>query len=126
MTRRSSFAFLAGIFFVTLVALGYGYDQGAGRASLARLTFRQCFLKLDIWGALKLSLLPAIIAILFTDLFDSISTFIGVAHAADLARRKRKPAQSATGFDSRFICDFRRRTGGHVFGHCLHRKHRGH
>jgi len=32
------------------------------------------FLKLDILGALKLSLLPAIIGILFTDLFDSIST----------------------------------------------------
>jgi len=39
-------------------------------------------LKLDILGALKLSLLPAIVGILFTDLFDSISTFIGVAHAA--------------------------------------------
>lgn len=46
--------------------------------------FHTVFLKLDILGALKLSLLPAIIGILFTDLFDSISTFIGVAHAADL------------------------------------------
>jgi AGZA family xanthine/uracil permease-like MFS transporter len=46
--------------------------------------FKTVFLKLDILGALKLSLLPAIIGILFTDLFDSISTFIGVAHSADL------------------------------------------
>jgi AGZA family xanthine/uracil permease-like MFS transporter len=30
-------------------------------------------------GALRLALLPAIVAILFTDLFDSLSTFIGVA-----------------------------------------------
>src|SRR5213075_3472807 len=46
--------------------------------------FKSVFLKLDIWGALKLSLVPSIIAILFTDLFDSISTFIGGAHAGRL------------------------------------------
>src|SRR6185295_18414851 len=44
-----------------------------------------------ILGALKLSLLPAIVAILFTDLFDSISTFIGVAHAADLLDEEGNP-----------------------------------
>ena len=49
------------------------------------------FLKLDILGALKLSLLPAIVGILFTDLFDSISTFIGVAHAADLLDENGNP-----------------------------------
>src|SRR5204863_10014557 len=46
--------------------------------------FKSVFLRLDVLGALKLSLLPSIIAVLFTDLFDSISTFIGVAHAGDL------------------------------------------
>src|SRR6185437_15916460 len=49
------------------------------------------FLKLDIFGALKLSLLPAITGILFTDLFDSISTFIGVAHAAGLLDEQGNP-----------------------------------
>jgi len=49
------------------------------------------FLKLDILGALRLSLLPAIIGILFTDLFDSISTFIGVAHAANLLDQDGNP-----------------------------------
>ena len=53
--------------------------------------FRTVFLKLDILGALKLSLVPAIIGILFTDLFDSISTFIGVAHAADLLDEHGNP-----------------------------------
>ena len=53
--------------------------------------FKTVFLKLDILGALKLSLLPAIIGILFTDLFDSISTFIGVAHAADLLDEQGHP-----------------------------------
>jgi AGZA family xanthine/uracil permease-like MFS transporter len=53
--------------------------------------FHTVFLKLDILGALKLSLLPAIIGILFTDLFDSISTFIGVAHAAELLDEQGNP-----------------------------------
>jgi AGZA family xanthine/uracil permease-like MFS transporter len=53
--------------------------------------FHTVFLKLDVLGALKLSLLPAIIGILFTDLFDSISTFIGVAHAADLLDENGHP-----------------------------------
>jgi AGZA family xanthine/uracil permease-like MFS transporter len=53
--------------------------------------FKSVFLQLDILGALKLSLLPAIIAIMFTDLFDSISTFIGVAHAGDLLDKDGHP-----------------------------------
>ena len=36
-------------------------------------------------------MLPAIIGILFTDLFDSISTFIGVAHAAGLLDENGHP-----------------------------------
>ena len=35
--------------------------------------------------------MPAIIGIMFTDLFDSISTFIGVAHAADLLDEQGHP-----------------------------------
>lgn len=35
--------------------------------------------------------MPAIIGIMFTDLFDSISTFIGVAHAADLLDENGHP-----------------------------------
>ena len=49
------------------------------------------FLKLDIFGALKLALAPAIIAVMFTDLFDSISTFIGVSHAAGLLDKDGHP-----------------------------------
>ena len=83
-TRRgSSLAFLAGIFFITIVALLRGYVTAPPQLFSAP-DFHTVFLKLDILGALKLSLLPAMIAIMFTDLFDSISTFMGVAHAADL------------------------------------------
>ena len=53
--------------------------------------FSSVFLKLDIFGALKLSLLPTIMAIMFTDLFDSISTLVGVSHAAGLVDENGEP-----------------------------------
>lgn len=83
MSRRNPFAFLAAIAVVTVVAWALGLVQAPPRM-LSLPDFKSVFFKLDIFGALKLSLVPSIIAILFTDLFDSISTFIGVAHAGDL------------------------------------------
>lgn len=90
LVRRSAFAFLAGIFLITLIAWLTGLIK-APASFVSKPDFHSVFLKLDIWGALKLSLLPAIIGILFTDLFDSISTFIGVAHAADLLDENGHP-----------------------------------
>jgi len=90
MIRRSALAFLAGIFVVTLVAWAAGQVTPPDRL-FSPPDFQTVFLKLDILGALKLSLLPAIIGILFTDLFDSISTFIGVAHAANLLDEEGNP-----------------------------------
>jgi adenine/guanine/hypoxanthine permease len=90
LTRKSAFAFLAGIFFATVIGWAWGL-VGAPASLFSAPDFHTVFLKLDIVGALKLSLLPAIIAILFTDLFDSISTFIGVAHAADLLDESGHP-----------------------------------
>lgn len=90
MTRRSSLAFLSGIFFVTLAGWAVGYVQTPATL-LSPPDFHTVFLKADIWGALKLSLLPAIVTILFTDLFDSVSTFMGVAHASDLLDEEGHP-----------------------------------
>jgi AGZA family xanthine/uracil permease-like MFS transporter len=90
LTRKSAFAFLAGIFLATL--LGWAFGLVATPASFfSAPDFQTVFLKLDVLGALKLSLLPSIIAILFTDLFDSISTFIGVAHASNLLDENGQP-----------------------------------
>jgi AGZA family xanthine/uracil permease-like MFS transporter len=83
LTQKNSLAFLAGIFFATLIGWFLGLVETPDHFFSAP-DFQTVFLKLDIVGALKLSLLPAIIGILFTDLFDSISTFIGVAHAANM------------------------------------------
>ena len=90
LNRKSPFAYLAGIFAVTLVAWAFGLVKVPEKLFSAP-DFNSVFLKLDILGALKLSLLPAIIAILFTDLFDSISTFIGVSHAANLLDQDGHP-----------------------------------
>src|SRR5690348_5813006 len=90
MVRRSALAFLAGIFAVTVIAWATGLIKAPDRIFSAP-DFSTVFLRLDILGALKLSLLPAIIGILFTDLFDSVSTFIAVAHAADLLDENGNP-----------------------------------
>src|SRR5438876_7262144 len=80
MVRRNPFAFLAAIVIVTIIAWALGLVSAPSQV-FSLPDFKSVFFKLDIFGALKLSLLPSIISILFTDLFDSISTFIGVAHA---------------------------------------------
>jgi len=90
LVRRSALAYLSGIFAVTLIAWAIGQIKAPDQIFSAP-DFKTVFLKLDILGALKLSLLPAIIGILFTDLFDSISTFIGVAHAAELLDENGNP-----------------------------------
>jgi adenine/guanine/hypoxanthine permease len=90
MIRGSSLAYLAGIFVVTIIAFLRGHVAAPPQLFSAP-DFQTVFLKLDILGALKLSLLPAIIAILFTDLFDSISTFMGVSHAAGLLDEEGNP-----------------------------------
>lgn len=90
MSRRNPFAFLGAIVAITLVAWSLGMVT-APEQKFTLPDFKSVFLKLDVLGALKLTLLPSIIAILFTDLFDSISTFIGVAHAGDLLDENGHP-----------------------------------
>ncbi len=90
MSRRNPLAFLATIVGVTAIAWALGAVTTPPKV-FTLPDFKSVFLKLDVFGALKLSLLPSIIAILFTDLFDSISTFIGVAHAGDLLDKDGHP-----------------------------------
>lgn len=96
MRRKSPFAFLAGIFGATAAAWLLGLIAAPPSLTSAP-DFSSVFLKLDVLGALKLSLLPAIISLLFTDLFDSISTFVGVAHATGLVDEKGKPLRLREG-----------------------------
>jgi AGZA family xanthine/uracil permease-like MFS transporter len=90
MRRQNPLAFLAAIFVVTGAAWALGYATPPERVVSAP-DFSSVFLQLDIPGALRLALVPAIVTILFTDLFDSLSTFIGVASASGLVDRDGKP-----------------------------------
>jgi AGZA family xanthine/uracil permease-like MFS transporter len=47
--------------------------------------------KLDLIGSLKWAVFPVTFAILFTDMFDSLSTFVGVAEAANLMDKDGEP-----------------------------------
>jgi AGZA family xanthine/uracil permease-like MFS transporter len=90
MRRSNPLAFLAAIFSVTALAWMLGFAKPPDQLVSAP-DFSSAFLALDIRGALRLALLPAILAILFTDLFDSLSTFIGVATAAGLTDSDGRP-----------------------------------
>jgi len=90
MRRQNPLAFLAAIFSVTALAWALGFVARPDRLVSAP-DFSSAFLALDIRGALSLALAPSILAILFTDLFDSLSTFIGVATAAGLTDRHGQP-----------------------------------
>jgi AGZA family xanthine/uracil permease-like MFS transporter len=88
--RNNPLAYLTSIVLVTAGAWILGYAMPPERIVSAP-DFSSAFLKLDIGGALQLALLPAIVSILFTDLFDSLSTFIGVANASGLTERDGRP-----------------------------------
>jgi len=88
--RKNPLAFLAAIFTVTALAWVLGYARPPDQF-LSAPDFSTTFLALDIRGALKLALLPTVVAIFFTDLFDSLSTFIGVSAAAGLTGADGRP-----------------------------------
>src|SRR5687767_9118403 len=90
LRRHSPFAFLAAIFATTSLAWLFGFASPPDQIT-SPPDFSSVFLKLDVVSALQWSLLPAIVAILFTDLFDSLSTFIGVASASGMTDPDGRP-----------------------------------
>ena len=90
MRRNNPLAFLSSIAAVTTLSWAFGYVR-APSSLLSAPDFSSVLLRLDPIGALRLSLLPAIVSILFTDLFDSLSTFLGVSKAAGLTQPDGRP-----------------------------------
>src|SRR5687768_1552045 len=96
LVRRIKGAILIGIIVTTLLAAGIGRWWN-GEATV--VNFKGVFAapdfsllgKLDLWGSLQWSVLPVIFAFVFTDLFDSLSTFVGVAEAGNLLDEKGDP-----------------------------------
>ena len=94
--RRNPLAFLAGILTVTAVAVAAGMVEVPARL-LSAPDFHSVFLKLDVWGALRWALVPAIVSVMFTDLFDSLSTLIGVAQASNMLDEDGNPVNLKQG-----------------------------
>lgn len=96
LVRKIKGAILIGIIVTTLLAAGIGRWWN-GDATV--VNFKGVFAapdfsllgKLDLWGSLQWSVLPVIFAFVFTDLFDSLSTFVGVAEAGNLLDEKGDP-----------------------------------
>lgn len=88
--RNNPLSYLASIGVVTAIAWALGYAPPPASVASAP-DFSSAFLQLDIRGALTPALLPAIVSIMFTDLFDSLSTFIGVARASGLTEADGRP-----------------------------------
>lgn len=95
VARRCPGAIIGSIFFTTVAAIPLGRIWGADeivqwQGLLARPDF-SLFFSLDLWGSLRLAMLPVIFVFLFTDMFDSLATFVGVAEAGDLKGRDGQP-----------------------------------
>ena len=96
MVRGKATAFLASIGLVTAASWALGLVQPPD-AWMSRPDLTSVTLRLDIWGALAPALWPSILAVLFTDLFDSLSTFIGVAEATGFTDDEGRPVRMRQG-----------------------------
>ncbi len=88
--RKSPLAFLGGIFLVSLAAIPAGIVNWPEQW-LSWPDFGSVFFRLDFRGALNPALFPALMTLLVTDLFDSLSTFVGVSQATGLTDREGQP-----------------------------------
>ncbi|BCS31238.1 hypothetical protein TBR22_A04380 [Luteitalea sp. TBR-22] len=96
MVRGYAVAFLACM--VTVTALAWGFGLVTPPASwFSQPDLTSVTLQLDLWGALAPALWPSIVAVLFTDLFDSLSTFIGVAEATGFTDDEGRPIRLRQG-----------------------------
>ncbi|MBN8553924.1 MAG: NCS2 family permease [Deltaproteobacteria bacterium] len=109
--KQNPFAFLISIGVVTVLAWWLGLVHAPERF-FSLPDFSSTFFKLDIMGALQLSLVPAILIFLFIDLFDSLSTFVGVSYATGLVDEEGKPKNLKRGL----IVDSLATAGGGLFG----------
>lgn len=101
--KRIKGALIIGILFTTLIALPigrlYGNASSINFGVPTLVTWKGLFsypdfsllFTLDFINSLQFALFPVIFAFLFTDMFDSLSTFIGVAEAADLLEENGEP-----------------------------------
>ncbi len=95
VAKKVKGSILLGIIFTTLAAWPLGRWWGEGtlvhwQGLFAAPDFSLLF-KLDLVHSLQWSVAPVIFAFVFTDMFDSLSTFVGLAEAADLLDENGEP-----------------------------------
>ena len=102
VVKRLKGALMFGIIITTILAIPIGRLWGDATALFNTpmlVTWKGLFdapdfsllLRLDFVNSLKLAMWPVIFSFLFTDMFDSLSTFIGIAEAADLTDEQGEP-----------------------------------
>jgi len=95
IARKIKGAILIGIFFTTLAAypIGrfWGNDVLVHFSGVFAMPDFDLFLQLDLVHSLQWSVLPVIFAFVFTDLFDSLSTLVGLSEAANLLDKNGEP-----------------------------------
>ncbi len=103
IVRKVKGALIIGIIATTVLAIPigrlYGSVAGANYGIPTLVTWKGLFadpdfsliMKMDLLGSLKLSIWPITFAILFTDMFDSLSTFVGVSEASNLVDLNGEP-----------------------------------
>ena len=97
LTRRQNpLAFLTSIAAVSAAGWAFG-DVRVPEHWLSAPDFTSVLLELDVFGALQLSLVPSIVAIAMTDLFDSVSSFIGISQASGLVDERGQPLRLRQG-----------------------------
>ncbi|MDP4116067.1 MAG: NCS2 family permease [Bacteroidota bacterium] len=101
--RKVKGALIIGIISTTVLAIPIGRLYGNASAINfgvpTLVTWRGIFSmpdfsligRLDLIGSLQFALFPVAFAFLFTDMFDSLSTFVGVAEAANLLDEQGEP-----------------------------------
>lgn len=97
IARNVTGAILLGIVLTTLAAYPLGRWWGTDAAPI--ISWQGVFsapdfslvLQLDLINSLQFAIVPVIFAFVFTDLFDSLSTFIGLAEAANLTDEHGEP-----------------------------------
>jgi adenine/guanine/hypoxanthine permease len=103
VSRKTKGSIIIGVLLITLLAYPIGRWWGDASAvnfgQKTLVNFNGIFaapdfsllFKLDLVGSLKWSLFPVIFAFVFTDLFDSLSTFVGLAEASNLKTEDGEP-----------------------------------
>lgn len=96
LVRKVQGGILIGIVVTTLLAAGVGrwWGEGSTLVSFNGIFSAPDFSllgQLDIAGSLHVSVLPVIFAFVFTDLFDSLSTLVGLTEAANLLDENGDP-----------------------------------